>query len=221
MVKFYLFRRYELYCCQFSYVKIKNSEKGSSKMSRLWVTGYRSYEFGIFSKSDQKLDVIKYALKQSLITHLANGTDWLITGGQLGVEQWTAQVGLELKPQYPQLKIAMMLPFAQFGQQWNEDNQASLSALVQQVDFSDQVSDSDYHSPQQLKNYQAFMLSHTDEALLVYDPEHQGKTEYDLTAIKVFQEQHPYPMTMIDFDSLQESAEEYFEWLESKRNYKE
>ena len=32
-------------------------------MSRLWLTGYRSYELGVFGNEDPKLKVIQYALK--------------------------------------------------------------------------------------------------------------------------------------------------------------
>ncbi len=39
-------------------------------MSRLWLTGYRSYELGIFSDSDPKLKVIKFTLKNRLIEKL-------------------------------------------------------------------------------------------------------------------------------------------------------
>ncbi|MYV05072.1 DUF1273 domain-containing protein [Furfurilactobacillus milii] len=180
-------------------------------MSRLWVTGYRSYELGVFGSKDPKLTVLKYALRQTLTNQIENGVDWIITGGQLGVEQWTIEVANDLKADYPQLKVAMMLPFAEFGQNWNENNQAQLATLRERVDFSDSVSKQSYQSPQQLKNYQAFMLSHTDAALLVYDVEHEGKPTYDYLAIKAFNDQHPYEMTLIDFDWLQESADEYQE----------
>jgi len=42
---------------------------------------------------------------------LDEGLEWLITGGQLGVEQWAVEVALGLKPLYPDFKIAMMVPF--------------------------------------------------------------------------------------------------------------
>ncbi|GKT02669.1 DUF1273 domain-containing protein [Furfurilactobacillus sp. WILCCON 0119] len=180
-------------------------------MSRLWVSGYRSYELGVFGTKDPKLAVIQFALKQALINQIENGVDWIITGGQLGVEQWVVTVANELKTDYPQLKVAVMLPFAEFGGNWNEANQAQLSALLETADFTASVSDQPYQSPQQLKNYQAFMLSHTDAALLVYDEEHEGKPSYDYLAIKAFSEDHPYTVTLIDFDWLQESANEYQE----------
>ena len=55
------------------------------------------------------------------------------------------------------------------------------------------------------------MLEHTDRALLLYDPEHPGKTKYDYEAIKKYQEKSDYPLDIIDFYDLQEAAKEYEE----------
>ncbi|PWG00870.1 DUF1273 domain-containing protein [Levilactobacillus bambusae] len=187
-------------------------------MSRLWLTGYRSYELGIWGNDDKKLKVIKFALKNYLISRIEDGVDWLISGGQLGTEQWSIEVGLELKAEYPELQVAMMLPFAQFGSNWKEDKQAALATLESRVDFTDSVTNAPYQSPQQLRNYQEFMLSHTDEAALVYDLDMPGKPKYDYDAAHRFSEEHNYPVVLIDMDWLQESASEYAEQENLKRD---
>ncbi|OAU85458.1 hypothetical protein PY70_01890, partial [Lacticaseibacillus rhamnosus] len=89
---------------------------------RLWITGYRAYELNVFGAQDPKLKVLKTSLKNTLTQFLDEGLNWLITGGQLGVEQWSIEVALTLKPLYPEFKIAMMLPFTDFGSQWNDNN---------------------------------------------------------------------------------------------------
>lgn len=66
-------------------------------MKRLWVSGYRSYELGVFGETDEKLKVIKYSLKKQLTQYLDDGLEWVITGGQMGIEQWSLQVAIELK----------------------------------------------------------------------------------------------------------------------------
>lgn len=182
-------------------------------MRRLWVTGYRSYELNVFKDDDPKMKVIKDVLSRELRSRLEESDDefWLITGPQLGVEQWSAEVALKLKATFPQLKVSVMLPFTEFGQQWNENNQAKLENLQSRVDFSASVSDHPYQSPQQLRAFQRFMLTHTDEALLIYDPDHEGKEKYDYQAIQRFAESNDYPYRLIDFDELQEAA---IEWQE-------
>ncbi len=180
-------------------------------MSRLWITGYRSYELNVFQEKDPKVEVIKRAVKQALRNQIEQGVDWLITGPQLGIEQWSARWGIDLKSDYPEIKVAIMAPFAEFGSQWNDDNKAKLSQLQTDADFADQVSDTKYRSPAQLRNYQEFMLMHTDAALFVYDSEYPGKSEFELKAAQQFAETHPYPINIIDFDQLQETANEYEE----------
>ncbi|GEL14369.1 DUF1273 domain-containing protein [Pediococcus cellicola] len=180
-------------------------------MSRIWITGYRSYELTVFDDKDPKRLVIQYVLKQALKNRIESGADWLITGAQMGIEQWATEAGYELKHEYPEFQIAIMLPFTEFGQQWNEANQAKLSETLAKADFNESISHHPYQSPQQLKTYQHFMLTHTDEAILVYDPEHPGKTKYDYDVIQKWRDSHPYPLELIDMDDLQDAAQEYAE----------
>ncbi|USS87516.1 DUF1273 domain-containing protein [Fructilactobacillus hinvesii] len=179
-------------------------------MSRQWVTGYRSYELGAFDEQSPKVKIIKRALREQLSNLIDNGCDWIITGAQLGTEQWVVEIAAELKKEFPgQFQIAVMLPFTEFGSQWNETNQLKLQQTLARADFSTTVSNRPYHSPQQLKNYQQFMLTHTDGAFLLYDTENEGKAHYDVTAIQRFQEHHPYTCQFLDFDDLQEVANQY------------
>ena len=188
-------------------------------MKRIWITGYRSYELNVFKDDDPKVKVILAVLERHLRALLEQSEEelWVITGPQMGVERWAVEVAAQLKSDFPQLKVAMMLPFAEFGKQWNEENQVKLTSATQKVDFFANVSAKPYQSPQQLRNYQQFMLTHTDEALLLYDPEHEGKTKYDYVAIQKFLENSNYQLRIIDFDELQEEANE---WEERQReNY--
>lgn len=185
-------------------------------MKRLWTTGYRAYELGVFDEKNPKVAVIKDVLQKQLRYQLDSTSEdfWLITGPQMGVERWSIESALTIKVDYPQLKIALMELYADFAARWNENNQARLAAIKAQVDFAGRVSEKKYESPEQLRAYQNFMLHYTDGALLIYDPEHEGKTVWDWRAINRYREQNAdYSMRMIDFDELQEAAEEYSERL--------
>lgn len=185
-------------------------------MKRLWTTGYRAYELGVFDEKNPKVAVIKDVLQKQLRYQLDSTSEdfWLITGPQMGVERWSIESALTIKVDYPQLKIALMEPYADFAARWNENNQARLAAIKAQVDFAGRVSEKKYESPEQLRAYQNFMLHYTDGALLIYDPEHEGKTVWDWRAINRYREQNAdYSMRMIDFGELQEAAEEYSERL--------
>ncbi|WP_278930412.1 DUF1273 domain-containing protein [Limosilactobacillus oris] len=188
-------------------------------MRRLWLTGYRSYELNAFQDDDPKAAVVKRVLTQRLTSLLEEDDDefWVITGPQLGVEQWGAAVALELKKNFRQLKVAMMLPFADFGQQWNATNRDRLLNLRDRVDFAREVTTKPYESPEQLRLYQRFMLDHTDSMLMVYDPDHPGKPKYDYELAQKYGDQQDYPVDLVDLDELQEAA---IEWGEEQRERK-
>ncbi|CAH0418481.1 DUF1273 domain-containing protein [Periweissella ghanensis] len=187
-------------------------------MTRLWVTGYRAYELGVFKNDDLKVAVIKYALKRELINQFEQGVDWIITGPQLGIEQWTIEVVNELKADYA-VQVAMMAPYLNVEKNWQEEKQAQLAQLKTQVDYYASVSAQEYQNPSQLKGYQSFMLTHTDAALLIYDPEFEGKTKYDYFVITNQQNSQNYPWQSVSFDDLQEYAFAYGEEQESDKNY--
>ncbi len=185
-------------------------------MYRVWLTGYRAYELSVFQDNDPKVKVIKNVLKKALIERLNNHSDefWVISGPQMGVERWGIEVALELKKAYPQLKTSIMDPYAQVAARWKAENQEKLMATLQRVDFHALVSNQPYQSPQQLQNYQRFMLEHTDELLTVFDADRESESEqvskpsWDYRAALKYQEDHDYQLTTIDFDELQEAAME-------------
>lgn len=189
-------------------------------MKRVWVTGYRAFELNVFKDDDHKVTVIKEVLSGILEEKLNETTSsfWLLTGANLGVDQWAAEAGLALKKDYAQLKVAVMTPYEQFGQRWNESNQAKLARLNQQVDFMSAVTRGLYQTPGQLRAYTDFMLNYSDEAIVVYDPDHEGKPKWDYDAMKRASEQQDYPVRLVDFDELQNAAEE---WGERQREQAE
>lgn len=178
-------------------------------MQRLWITGYRNYELNTFGDKDPKIKLIKLLIEKRLIDLLENDQlDWLITGANLGIEQWACEVAISLREKYP-LHVSIIIPYEEFANRWNETNQNKFLTLKSQVDFFAATSNQAYQSPVQLRNYQNFMLLHTDGAMMIYDPETPGKPKFDYTAIKNFQEENEYPLELIEFYDLQDFAEEY------------
>lgn len=176
-------------------------------IKNLWVTGYRSYELGIFKDNDPKAKVIQDFFEQRLTNYADDGTEWIITGAQMGVEQIVGKAVQELKKKDYNIKHAVMLPFAEFGKQWNENNQLLLNVFLRNADYVNNVSNMSYHSPMQLKTWQNFMLRHTDGSLIFYDPDSGGKPKYDYEAMQAYQEKgNDYQVELIDFDSMQDFA---------------
>jgi len=181
-------------------------------MDRMWITGFRQHELGIFKETDPKVTIIKYALEKIIRNELENGLNWLIVGGQSGIETWAIEVALELQTDYPEFQIALMTPFIDFGSNWKQERQDKLVSLKTQVDFSQSISKEKYNNPAQLKQYQRFMLEHTDKAVIFYDEiAENASVRYDVWAAKAYQEHVDYPVRYVDFERLQDYATEYQE----------
>ncbi|MGO2890571.1 DUF1273 domain-containing protein [Enterococcus devriesei] len=173
----------------------------------LYVTGYQSYELGIFNEKDPRVQVIKNVLKRELTALIENGLEWVMISGSLGTEAWTGQVVNELKVDYPELRLAIIFPFENFGSNWKEQNQLILSELVQRADFVESVSHHPYQNPGQFKNHVSFLLEHTDAALVVYDTEYPGKSKFFLGDVEKYQLKNSYDLLTITMDDLENSSE--------------
>jgi len=181
-------------------------------IKNLWVTGYRSFELSIFKDNDPKAKVIQDFFEERITNYAEDGTEWIITGAQLGTEQIVGKAIQEVKKKGYNIRHAVMLPYDEFGNKWNENNQLLLNVFLRNADYVNKVSNMSYHSSRQLKVWQDFMLKHTDEALIFYDPDSGGKPKYDYEAIKSYQERgNDYQLELIDFDSMQDFANMLFD----------
>ena len=52
-------------------------------MTSLLITGYKSFELGVFKDKDPKVNIIKKAIKRDLKRFLDEGVDWMILLGTL------------------------------------------------------------------------------------------------------------------------------------------
>ncbi|GMA54433.1 UPF0398 protein [Alicyclobacillus contaminans] len=172
----------------------------------LIVTGYRSFELGVFQENDPKVKVIKKVIKNTLEQYLEEGLNWVLLGGNLGIELWCGQVIEELKVDYPELKFSVIFPYLEFGNHWNETNQAALQKVVEEADYVDSVSHLPYKNPSQLKNHTHFLLTHADGAIVVYDDEYAGKTSYFLHDANEYASEHAFLIHQITMDDLQDAV---------------
>ncbi|MDN6639961.1 MAG: DUF1273 domain-containing protein [Tetragenococcus sp.] len=172
----------------------------------LVITGYRSFELGIFQETDPKVKVIKKVIKTTLEQYLDEGLEWVLLGGNLGVEIWSGQVVEELKADYPELKFAIIYPYLEFGNNWNEANQAMLQQLAEKADYVDAVSHLPYQNPSQLKNHTHFLLTHASGAIVVYDEELTGKSTYFMHDANEYAANHEFLLDQITMDDLQNAV---------------
>lgn len=173
-------------------------------IQNLWISGYRAFELQIFKADDPKQKVLEAFLVKQLLNYCDQGLQWVLTGGYLGVEQAAVRAVQDPSLKAYQLKTAVILPFEGIADRWKEENRQTYAQTLHLADYHNSVSHQSYHTPQQFKNWQQFMLTHTDGSFLIYDLEHPGKSQYEYQAIQRYQQQHDYSLHLASFYDLQD-----------------
>ena len=174
-------------------------------MVSVLVVGYKAFDLGIFGDKDQRLKIIKAAIRRDLIYLLENGMKWLVFTGNLGFEVWVLEVAKELQKEY-NFQLATIFIFENQGENWNEVNQEKL-ANFKNVDFIKYAYPS-YENPSQFRTYNQFLLESTDGAYLFYDEENETKLKY---LYRMMKENEQYHIKKLTFDDLNEMAENFSE----------
>ncbi|MBX9097985.1 DUF1273 domain-containing protein [Streptococcus gordonii] len=174
-------------------------------MVSVLVVGYKAFDLGIFGDKDQRLKIIKAAIRRDLIYLLENGMKWLVFTGNLGFEAWVLEVAKELQEEY-NFQLATIFIFENQGENWNEVNQEKL-ANFKNVDFIKYAYPS-YENPSQFRTYNQFLLESTDGAYLFYDEENETKLKY---LYRMMKENEQYHIKKLTFDDLNEMAENFSE----------
>ena len=174
-------------------------------MVSVLVVGYKAFDLGIFGDKDQRLKIIKAAIRRDLIYLLENGMKWLVFTGNLGFEVWVLEVAKELQEEY-NFQLATIFIFENQGENWNEVNQEKL-ANFKNVDFIKYAYPS-YENPSQFRTYNQFLLENTDGAYLFYDEENETKLKY---LYRMMKENEQYHIKKLTFDDLNELAENFSE----------
>ncbi len=138
-------------------------------IKNLLVTGYRAHELNIFSQKHAGIGFIQKALRSKLLALAEEGLEWVITPGQYGVDLWACEVVIDLKRDYPQLRLSILTAFSNPEENWKDDRKAYYADLLRQVDYYAAVSKQPYAGPWQFAARDELLLRKTDGILLVYD----------------------------------------------------
>lgn len=183
-------------------------QEGLFMVKRLFVTGYKPFELGIFSDQHEGIPIIKQAIRDHLMMQLDDGLEWVIVSGQLGVEAWTCEVVNELKHEYPTLKYAVLLPFKDSEKNWNEANQSKFNQMVGLSDFSTLLTNRPYEGAWQFQAKDDFIFQNTDGACFIYDEENEGSPKFTKRSAEAYAQHHTYEIFQIQSYDLQSIAED-------------
>lgn len=158
--------------------EIKKSNRMCDQVNRVLITGYKATELGIFSQKHPGIEIIKKAIKKQLVALMDEGLEWIIVSGQWGVEIWAAEAVLELKKEYKNLRLAVITPFLEQEEKWNDSKKELYNSILIRADYVNSVTKSKYDGPWQFKEKDKFLLRNSDGMILIYDEENEGSPKY-------------------------------------------
>ena len=170
----------------------------------VYITGYKSFELNIYKDDAPEVYYLKQFIAHKLKHLLDEGLEWVLIQGQMGIELWSAEVVIELKKDFPDIKLGIITPFLGHTQRWNDKNQAKYTNIIQQADFTESIHHTEYMGAYQFKQADQFMLDHTDYTILIYDDEQEGSPKYFKRMLVDFMEKTNYTCDIVTFDELTE-----------------
>ncbi|WP_270182258.1 DUF1273 domain-containing protein [Alkalihalobacillus sp. CinArs1] len=179
----------------------------------LLVTGYKAHEIGIFNDDHPGLHIIKEALRIRISQLIEDMEfEWILISGQTGVELWAGEVALDLREEYPDLKLAVLTPFLDQETKWKESTQEYYQMIMSEADFVESITNRPYENPGQLKAKNEFLVKKSDAMLILYDEDTPGSPDFYLKEAdnrkKQQSEYEVYTITPIDLDLLQQDLQE-------------
>ncbi|WP_078550571.1 DUF1273 domain-containing protein [Litchfieldia alkalitelluris] len=177
-------------------------------MKVLAITGYKPFELGLFDPKNPGITFIKKAIEKKLLFLLEEGLEWVIISGQLGVELWAAEVVMDLQIDHPNLKFAVITPFLDQEEKWNEVNKELYEFVLSQADYTNSITNKKYESPAQFRLKNKFFIDKSDGMLIVYDEETEGSPKFIYNQARNEVDHSNYQLFIINAYDLQMIAEE-------------
>ncbi|MBB3110302.1 putative phage-like protein YoqJ [Paenibacillus phyllosphaerae] len=178
-------------------------------MKNLLVTGYRAHELGIFDQKHKGIPFIKKAIENKLIPLIEEGLEWVITPGQFGVDLWACEVVIELRKQYPQVRLSIIAAYQNPEEKWSETKQEYYRGILRDVDYYASVSNQPYDGVWQLRARDDLLFRKTDGILLFYDEDNgEASPKFVKQRATKKHEEEGYGFITITADDVQSVADE-------------
>lgn len=172
------------------------------------VTGYKTFELGIFSENDERIPYIKEAIRRRLVQLIENGLEWVLISGQLGVELWAGEVTIELKEEGYEVKLGVIPPFSGQSSRWQEETQLKYEEICTLADFNQPIYNGEYKGPYQFQAKNNWLIEKTDGCIVLLDEENYGSVKYFYESAKARENAGKYEIQLITPFDLDEVVSE-------------
>ena len=103
-------------------------------MYKVSFTGHRPEKLPFFSEDDPMLADLKNRLKIQSEKVINEGSDCFFSGMARGVDLWCAEIVIELKQKYPQIKLTAVIPCKSQSSKWSTEDKKRYETVLKQCD---------------------------------------------------------------------------------------
>jgi len=133
------------------------------------------FSFG-YDEEDEKCIQLKLALAAQVEQLIKCGVTGYYTGMDQGVDQWSAVIVLDMKQQYPHIRLTAVLPCETQANRWSPEQRERYFDILAECD--DVITLNSRYTPQCMLQRNRYLVDHAAYVLSVYDGEDKGGTAY-------------------------------------------
>lgn len=137
-------------------------------------TGHRPDKLGGFDDNNPTALKVKDALKKEIVNCINKGFNSFISGGAMGVDQWAAEVIIELKKTH-KIKLIIAKPFPSQDKVWKQETKEKFKKMCLEADEVVNVSDDPYAAWKMMARNK-YMIDHSSLIIAVYNGDPTGGT---------------------------------------------
>ena len=146
-------------------------------------TGHRPARLAFgFDESDERCIKLKALLREQIEALIVKGVTWFYSGMALGIDQWAADIVLELKQMHPKLKLIAVRPCETQADNWTVTQHERHFATLALCD--DVFTIQPRYSQGVMFKRNRFLVDHAEYLLAVYDGGVDGGTSYTVKYAK-------------------------------------
>jgi len=146
-----------------------------SKRKSCVFTGHRPVRFSFgYDDEDEKCIQLKEIMANEIVKLIEQGVFHFYTGMSLGVEQYGAEIILEMKGQYPHIQLIAVLPCETQANRWFPAQREQYFNIL--ASCNDVITLRTHYTPQCMLERNRYLIDHAKYLLAVYDGSDGGNT---------------------------------------------
>lgn len=172
-------------------------------------TGHRPMKFSFgYDEEDERCIRLKLVMAQQIASLIESHVSLFYTGMAQGVDQWGAEIVLDMKRQYPYVRLIAVLPCETQADKWSVEQRERYFNTLPECD--EVITLNAHYTSECMLECNRYLVDHADYLLAVYDGGGKGGTAYTVRYAREKKREiiiiHPDTLEIIsavDFEALE------------------